>query len=414
MLMKVFRKSFVLFLLTLMIVTAAVVSAAESVGRADFLFSGEKEYKAIRLVPEIYNHSNRDLSDLLLKDDYGNVLPYFINSYESMVSQAFIETTSLVVTYRFVKYGNSYVDFRVDVPNEHRDTLATSFIVQTNSSLFAKNVNVWGSHDGVEWVLIQNDSLYRVDGTEKLDIVFREIQRFTHYRIRIPNDGNNDLVIAGALLEYNRYTVEKNFFTESFTPAFDVTHEERHTIIEIHGLRNVSISEVTIHTDSRFRRSVSFAERQMRELYNLYFASGEQYQNLTLNFDGYIERGDATIVMIYNGDDSPIDIESITLTYLADELVFRIGAGSGGTLTFGNPAIHLPPAYDIANYKALILAQGYDLLSLRNITIGEMEEAPVPRDFTMIFNIVVVTIAILLAFVILRQLRVRRRDGQEE
>ena len=50
---------------------------------ADIPLSGTQSYKAIRLTPEIYNQSNRSLSDLLIKDQNGNPVPYFLNSCES-------------------------------------------------------------------------------------------------------------------------------------------------------------------------------------------------------------------------------------------------------------------------------------------------------------------------------------------
>jgi len=408
------QKLFVLFLLIMVLMAnfnLAVVLAAEPAGRAEFSFSGEREYQAVRLVPEIYNHSNRDLSDLSVQDEHGNILPFFINSYETVAAHILSETTPLIPTHNFVRDGASYFDYRAEQIDYNHDTLATSLIVQTNSDMFAKSIDLWGSHDGAEWVFIQRDSLYRVDDTEKLNISFSTTKRFTHYRIRIPNDGNNDLIISSAYLEYSRHNVEQNFFTESFSPSFDVAQEGQNTLITLHGLKNVSINEVTVHTDSHFRRRVSFANRQTQELYNLSFASGGQYQNLTLSFGGYAESGDTVVIVIHNGDDTPINVENITMTYFTDEVVFRTGLGTVGVMTFGNPAIRVAPTYDIVNYKALILDEGYDILQFNSIKISESLEEPAPQDYTLIFNIVVVVVSILLGFVVLRQLKVRRIDS---
>ena len=407
---KIFRKAFKFSLAAALIIalSATNVFGEEFIGRAEILLSSDGEYQAVRLVPEIYNHLNRNLADILIKDEAGNILPYFINSYDIFVSDALTITTPLVLVYSFIYEGDSFFDYKVETVS-NRDTLATSLLVQTSSSMFAKSIELWGSHDGIEWSFVQRDSLYRVDGSEKLTIYFSTVQRYTHYRIKIPNDGNNDLLINGMVLEYSQHAVEQNFFSEPFQPTFDIVQDGRNTVIELHGLRNVRINELTIHTNSRFQRPVSFANGRTQELYNLNFASGGQYyRSLTLNFGGYSEQQNIMTVTIHNGDNSPIDIENITLTYFADEIVFEAGSGAFATLFFGNSSITRPPVYDIVNYKAFILNAGYEVLPFQSIVFTE-EIILEPRDFSFVFNIVLVAISILLGFVIL--IRLRRQKG---
>jgi len=407
---KIFKKTFKFSLVTALIIalSATTVFGEEFIGRAEILLSSDGEYQAVRLVPEIYNHLNRNLSDILIKDEAGNVLPYFINSYDIVAGNRLTITTPLVLVYSFIYEGDSFFDYKVETIT-NRDTLATSLLIQTNSNMFAKSIELWGSHDGAEWRFVQHDSLYRVDGSEKLAIYFSTVQRYTHYRIKIPNDGNNDLLINGMVLEYSRHAVEQNFFSEPFQPAFDIVQDGRNTVIELHGLRNVRINELTIHTNSRFQRPVSFANGRTQELYNLNFASGGQYyRNLTLNFGGYSGQKDIMPVTIHNGDNIPIDIENITLTYFADEIIFEVGSGTSATLFFGNSSITRPPVYDIVNYKAFILTAGYEVLPFQNIVFTE-EIIVEPRDFSFVFNIVLVAISVLLGFVIL--IRLRRQKG---
>jgi len=383
----------------------ALASEPDFAGRAEIQLSHNGEYQAIRLVPAIYNHLNRNLSDILIKDDSGNIMPYFINSYET-IAHATTETTQLNLIYSFVRYGDSFFDFGITSPG-NRDILATSLHIQTSSAMFAKNIELLGSHDGVEWSFIRYDSLYRVGGHQKLNIDFGRVLRYTHYRIGIPNDGNNDLIVNGMVLEHSQRAVERSFFSESFAPSFDIVHDGRYTIIQLHGLRNVRINELTLHTDSRFQRPVTFAGGRRTELYNLNLAASEQYfQNLTLSFNGYSGREDILEVVIHNGDNAPIDIKNIELTYFADEIVFAVGNATSATLLFGNPTVTHPPVYDIANYRALILNAGFDVLPLRDIILLEISATPVPeRDFSFVFNIVVVAVSLLLGTVILVRLR---------
>ena len=38
--------------------------------------SGEHKYKAVRLTPEIYSNANSNLSDILIKDESGENVPF--------------------------------------------------------------------------------------------------------------------------------------------------------------------------------------------------------------------------------------------------------------------------------------------------------------------------------------------------
>ena len=49
--------------------------------------SGTAAYKSVRLTPQIYQYANADLSDLMLMDDNGEPMPYFIRSCDQTVQE---------------------------------------------------------------------------------------------------------------------------------------------------------------------------------------------------------------------------------------------------------------------------------------------------------------------------------------
>jgi len=252
---------------------------------ATFENGGDNRFKSIRLTPEIYNHSNMNLSDLRIRDELGEYVPFFIHN--------------------------------------HAET---------------------------------------------------------------PRD--------------------EGYFVEEFAPSFSVEETERRTLIHIKDLRNIRLSSITIDTDSVFQRTVRSPFLNPQELYNLTF-NDATHSNTTLQYFGQTPDGEIFTLSIYNGDDRPININGIAVRYYTDELVFEGGGSAYFTLHFSGERSLQAPVYDIARRRSEILRGEIDGLELREIVFAEpIELEPLPeRDFTMIFNIAVIAVAILLALLILLKLK---------
>ena len=384
------------------LVLSAFLIVTAMAGTAEIIVSGTREYKGVRLTPEIYNLANRDLSDILVHDINGNPVPYFIYSYETIRSGDVSHSYPLIFMNSFVKEGDTYFDFRVET-TPGIDIQATSVYLSVTSAfhMYAKNVEVLGSYDGLVWEYILTDGLFHVGDARKSTIDFREPMKYTHYRFRTINN-IDELSITGGSLEYSSFDVDQMFFTENFEPQFDIEEQGNFTVIKLYGLKNVKINEMTIHTDDMFKRTVYFAGGRSKELHNLAF-SDNVYQDLQLNFSGYAGQTDVLEVRIANGNDRPIVINRITLTYFTDEIIFK-GQGESYSLVFGRD-VYNAPVYDIVNYKELILGEGYDLLSFGGITLEEYPGQPEQRDYSFAFNIAVVSVSVLLAVIILVRLR---------
>ena len=394
----------------LIIAAIHINTAAIAADTASVVASGEHEYKAIRLNPQIYGRAARGLQDLLVQDEEGKPVPYFINSYEILQTTEAPLVYSLAKGGSFVKNGDAYDDFFAETASD-RDLIATSISVRSGSGLFAKNVELFGSYDGLVWNFMQNDKLYRVDEGEKLTIVFEKPQKYTHYRLRTLNNAEkaavSDLLsIDGAYLEYSQGTVDKVYFIETVSPSFNTEEVGNKSVIRLFGLKNVRVNELTIHTDNQFKRMAHFASGNAKMLYNLSFG-GSGYQDLTLDFNGFSSSDSTVDIEIFNGDDMPITIGGVTLTCFVDDVVFKGENGKAYYLSYGDAAVPEPPAYDIANYKDLILNEGYDLLLAENILREEAGEEARP-DYSAVFNAVVIAVSVLLGCIIL--MRVKRKE----
>jgi hypothetical protein len=365
---------------------------------------GENRYKAVRLSPEIYNNANSSLSDILIRDENGGNLPYFINSVNQTRHETDRQIYPMSLINSFTMNDNFYFDYKVNkIPD--RDIVATSIEVTTKNTGFAKNIEIYGSYDNINWEFVQGDALYNIDGKTKLHIEFIKTQKYTHYRFKF---GNNleKISFGTVILIYNYFTQEKIHFVESITPDFSVEEKNKRTYINIKGLKNLRLGEIIIDTDSMFKRNFSTPFRTAGEIYNLSF-NDASYTDTAISFDWRISRDDVFTLTIDNGDDKPIIIKGITVKYFADELVFEGNNSDKYILNFGADDTKTAPVYDIEKYKYEILKNDIDRLVIKEVVFEKPIEKPEQYDYKTIFNVVTAAVALAMGILILTRLRKR-------
>ena len=384
------------------IVLFAAVCTAVSAHTAVIESGGDNKYKAVRLTPEVYNNANGNLSDLRLRDENGEDVPYFINaSYNSVYTENDSYPMSLIDSY--VKDDCFYFDYKL-TGQLNKDALATSINVATNSTDFTKSVELFGSFDNIHWDRVQDDKLYKVDDKAKLGITFNTPQKYTHYRFKLGNNLER-IAFTSVELQYSAETTQKNYFVESLIPTFTVKEEDSITHINITGLQNLRLAEIAIDTDSMFQRNVAaLSLGANKELYNLTF-NDSVYNDTAMYFDGQMIIDDSLELTVRNGDDKPIDIRGISVKYYAAELVFDGSGGGAYTLYFDADSTVSAPVYDIARYKDEILKGGVDRLEIIGVSFGEPTAERNQYDFKTVFNVVVIIVAVILGLLILLKLK---------
>ena len=386
--------------------TGAVADAPEGFARAVEAAEGVNTgngYKAFRLTPDIYNAINADCSDLLVWAD-GAVQPYFLNNWESTES-AQTKSYPLEQAASFVKDSDQYLDYRIrEAASAGTDILATSIHVQTDEQ-FVKDLELWGSYDGLKWESVCRDTLYRVADSSKLHIDLPAGAKYTWYRFCLAGD-QQPVRFAEVRLQYDAKLVQTQPFIETYLPAFTVTEDGKDTVLALAGLRHVPLAELILVSDDTFQRTVR-AGSSSETLYRLPFG-GQTYQQLALPMHSYQSSGDILELRIQNRDDAPITITSVIARYYANDVVFKTPSSDIAFLYFGNPAVTTAPRYDIASYKDYVLTEGYDILPPAPVQILLEEAEPTtPKDYTAVLNIVVTVAAVVLAVIILLMMRKR-------
>ncbi|MDR2712588.1 MAG: hypothetical protein LBB91_05680 [Clostridiales bacterium] len=391
-------KKIIISLLCLLFV-AGCSAPIETINSAEIAISGGNRYKALRLTPEIYNAADRDLADLLLKDSRGEVVPYFINTAQQKESSS-RETYAMELIDSYLKDKNFYFDYKL-AAEQKSDILATTIEFSTGDTNFAKSMEIYGSYDNLNWTFVCEDKLYSIDNKSKLQIEFKEPQKYTHYRFKLANNLEK-ISFTAVELVYSSKTSEEIYFIESLRPEFRIENKDRGTEIIIAGLKNLRLCDITIESDSMFKRTAATLSGVKKELYNLPL-NDISYTDMTIPLDRHISREEIYSIIIDNADDKPINIKGIDLRYYADELVFEGTAGETYTLEFGSSSPAIAPVYDIMRYQDQVLKSAIDNVSLGKIHYGEA--MPKERDYKVLFNIVVIVIALLLGAVIILRLK---------
>ena len=386
----------------LVLIGCAAQSDAPGVHSAAIEPGGVNPYKAARLTPAVYNAANRDLSDLLIRDGNGDNVPYFIYSGTKSASSG-RETHQMALINSYLKDDSFYFDYKVAaLPGG--DVVSTSLEFTTKHTNFVKEVDVYGSYDNIHWDYVQKDTLYSIDDMAKRAIVFARPQKYTHFRLKFANN-LEQITFDAVTLVYSVETDEETYFIESLEPAFTVESGDKVTNIILEGLRNLRLCDVTIYTDSTFKRSVRASTGPGKELYNLSL-NGAAYADTTLPLNWSVSQEDTFRLTIADGDDRPISVTGVTVRYYADDVVFAGAPDGGCTLVFGKGAAKTAPVYDIARYKEDILRGEIDRVALGEIRYAAETTAP-QRDFRLVFNLVMVAVTLLLGAVIVLRLRKR-------
>ena len=363
---------------------------AAAFASAEIVIDGGSRYVAVRLTPEIYNHTGADLSDLRIVSG-GGFIPYFINSYNKNTwTDAVVYPMECINSY--VARDDFYYDYALSKP-QNGDVTATSMSFTTNNANFAKTLDVYGGYDNVHWEFVQTDNIYAVDGMKKLAIFFNKPCKYTHYRLKI-NNNLEKLVFNRVDLNYEERTIEETFFIETLVPDYTVENAGKTTRVAVEGLKHLRLCDITIESDAMFVRTVS-VPGVTKEIYNLEF-----YDDTVVPMNRHVPDSESFVLTIDNGDDAPIDITGVTARYYADDLVFEQTEGRTYNLSFGGEA--QAPVYDIERYKTDILSGEVGRAALGIITRPEKNPQ---TDYRMVFNAAAIVAAALLGAIIFIKLK---------
>ncbi|MCX7708620.1 MAG: hypothetical protein N2484_02095 [Clostridia bacterium] len=370
---------------------------------------GANKYKAVYLDEDVYRDAQPNLEDLRIADSEGNFVPYYLeNSYSYPVREK--ETYTATRIGSFVKDNDAYVDFKVQPARENSDILGSRLAFFVSEQKFLKTIDLYGSFDGVNWQYIMKDSLYKVDNISKTEVDFKEIQKFSFYRVKVPNNLEK-IDINGLQVVYNYFEKRENSYEKAVPIEYEMKNEAQHTELTIKNSNKLKIKKVNLDIEGIFNRSYSVYTGQgdefmpagiSGELYNLHFKDLD-ISDTSIETGSYPLSSESIRVKIVNMDDKPLKIKGIQVQYYVDKIVFEDTGSKPFRLYYGNTETKRP-VYDLEKYKEHIEKEQQDTCSLGTSTRQVKTKSGEPEKRSMdsgrIFNIIVIIVAAGLIFLI--------------
>jgi hypothetical protein len=403
------RRFFSLTLLFMLLSASAALAGAGPDGwlyYKDISSGGGERYKYFFLDHDVYRLARPDLADLRLTDAHGETVPYYLQRGYDVTQAADISYSTRQTDY-FKKKHDTYIDFEVIPLHAGTDIAANKLIFSLPPGDLLKQVEVAGSHDGLAWEAVAAGQVWRVSGMEKNHLLLPAVKKYGYYRIRIPDDLDDTRLDLQAVLSH--LETWQAPYRRQTTPVYEIKKENRETHIIIRNPDRLRINVISLTVDDNFQRTyrvladgspVSPGGRG--ELYSLRFRDF-QVNNTAAVFDRNPLANEAVTLVIEDKDNPPLTIQKVELEYLVDKLVFEDKGRGPYRLHLGNPEAQAP-SYEIELFKGHVERETQGrLVPGTLVRRAATEPAPEPRDWRLVFNIVIGLVSLLLVVFLARK-----------
>lgn len=369
-------------------------------------------FNRLEIPAAVYEKAQLGLGDLRIVDDKGVAVPYILESHRqssAMVDDAYTFTSAG----DFRRRGDTVFDF-LGQPPAGSDLIVNRLTVDSESDGdFFKYVELYGSHDSKHWEWLGHNSLYRVEGKAQRVLDLGAPQRYTAYRIVILDNAEGIRLssLSGTLVsEAEVKATHQRTFTAS---QFQRQEVKSATVITLKGIANLPVRAVSIEAAGLFHRPTRVISGDIGAPAAV-FGSGYLFQStlkgpepLRNSLPVEINRPMETLsLIIENGDNPPLEIQSVTLAYSADTLIFEAAPGKAYTLQYGNSEAPRPQ-YDLERFRGEIAQQAMGTASLGGETAAPVLEAPEAQGpgLKAVFSGMIFLMALVLAWLAIRGMK---------
>jgi hypothetical protein len=299
---------------------------------------------AFNITPELSSMLKTDFRDLRINDKTEKPVPWLVASQILMLRPDFLKALDIVQN-STTDSGQSLLIVR----NDSKDKINGIFIRFRNAAV-SRTINLSGSYDGNKWYsIIENLSLERrfiQDRDSFLENISFPLSSYTFYRVIIYNGKNDPLDIMSVQKLTNRDLPPVHALVENPPVGFIRKDSAKTTWIHIANPRRFHISHLGIRV-----KAPRFFKRQVDILVNDFLIG-----NFTIASDSLVSfslprLNDSVIKMqIYNDDNPPLDISSITTSQNPEQIIAYLDSGKSYQLEMKSADAQLPH-YDLVNFK---------------------------------------------------------------
>jgi len=301
-------------------------------------------FYAFIITPELSSMLKTDFRDLRIRDKSGNPVPWLPSSNIPILRTDLLSALDIVQN-STTDSGQSLLIVRND-PKEKLD----GFYIRFRNAAVSRTINLSGSHDGNKWYsIIENVSLERrfiQDHDSFLENISFPLSSYSFYRVIIYNGKNDPLDIISVQKRIRRDSPAVHMLVQNPPVYFIRKDSVKTTWIHIDNPQRLHISHVGIQV-----KAPHYFKRQLDILANDFLIG-----NFTIASDSIVNLSlpllnDSVIsIQIYNEDNPPLDIPSITTSQDPEQIIAYLDSGKSYQLEMMS-ADARPPRYDLVNFK---------------------------------------------------------------
>jgi hypothetical protein len=333
-------------------------------------------YIRLPLNAEIYDHAQSSLADLRLVDDQEKETPYAL--YEHLAKT--VEETYSPKFYNLSLRPNAYSTFTLDFG---KDVLNNKMHIKTGSKDFKRRVEISGSLDGRNWLLIKRDAYifdFRGDENVQFTTIHYPENRYRFLQVKVWNGHDHPLELQGATVHLARLTKPKRV-PRAFQLISRQEDGKTKTSVCLFDMKYQNIPFDFLQMDT--------AEENFSRLVEIWVSQDGKEWNRQLQSEFYRFRVDHASsekktfifpevrkrymkVIIFNQDDSSLQLASFDIQGVEKDILFQPRFGRQYQLYYGNSRA-IAAQYDLARFS------GY--MNVSDLQEGDLGKETVNPDY---------------------------------
>lgn len=329
-------------------------------------------FYTVNITPELSSYVKTDFSDLRVMDDKDKQVPYVIRS----VTPPVYINSSTYAPLAILKNDIADSGKTILVIKDTGKLEASNLLLHIRNASVSRIANLSGSDDGKHWYsVIENISLqktYAVDGSSYLAEIRFPYNNYRFLKLVIYNGKNDPLNIMavkkGAVITYSAVDFA-DVSRYKINPACNyaqIDSSDGYTYIRLHNPKPYHVSRISIKISApKFFKRDADVIVPYRPVANFTIKSDTLF-----NFYVPVFNSMDWVIKIFNGDNPPLLIKSITTLQEATAIVPYLEEGKAYKLVMSD-ANAATPKYDLQQFKDSI--PDY----LQQVKVGTVQ--PIPK-----------------------------------
>ena len=303
----------------------------------------ETGFYSIHISPQLSSYTTIDYSDLRIADDKDQFVPYIITSKKpAFVSLNYKKLP--VVKNELTDSGRSVLI----IENEKQSKISSLALLIRNAAV-NRSASISGSDDSKQWFTISENINFENQTSNDTDKYVQTINfptsSYRFFKIIIDNRNNNPLNIIEAGSYMNIDHKEQEDIVANPSPYFiEADSSDKNTYINVHQNAAYHIEKISLQIESPkfFERDLDIINKQGISGFKIKSNSNSGFNPTAFNDRDWN-------IKIYNGDNPPLKIKSITLQQQSQNIIAYLQAGKNYHLLMHDSAA-IKPVYDLQQF----------------------------------------------------------------